>query len=92
MGNHSPGTGFPLTFACSKCRKRYGGIAKMPNAVLRWRLTGRRRALTKAQQGNGHPRALQYRVEYECLNCGHVGWSRQADCERGAVDSTTSEE
>lgn len=89
MGNNaSPGTGFPLSFCCTKCRHRYGGIAKIPHGALRWKLTGRTRALTKAQRSNGHPRALAYRVEYKCLHCGHVGWSRMAECERRAIKET----
>lgn len=43
--------------------------------------TGRTRPLLKSQEGKGHPRALQYRVEYAC-SCGHVGWSRHKGVER----------
>lgn len=79
MAGH--GTGCPISFGCAKCRVRAGGIANMDRRVyLGWVLTGRERPLTKQQRGTGVPRTLQKRVEYRCLTCGHVGWSRHHGC------------
>lgn len=70
------GTGFPVTFRCSKCkngRDWRGGESEKGTNV---RLTGETKPLSSSQLGKGNPRAMNIRAQYECLDCGHVGWSR----------------
>lgn len=41
--------------------------------------TGVTKPLAKSQRGNGGRRVLQERVQYRCLDCGHVGLTRVKD-------------
>jgi len=73
----STGTGYPFTFRCAKCKRlRDWQRPEHEDKGCNVEATGRTRPLAAAQQGYGHRRALQYRVEYRCLDCGHIGWSR----------------
>jgi len=78
------GTGYPNLFRCTRCkvmfrsRLRHGYSKRDGTNVVR---TGRIKPLLASQKGRCHSRALLHRVEYECLDCGHVGWTRNADVE-----------
>lgn len=78
MGSNG-GSGYPNTLRCTKCKtgsdwkRRPSGLG---TDLVR---TGRTKPLAKSQQGYGNRRALQERVEYRCLDCGHVGWTRMKD-------------
>jgi ribosomal protein S14 len=86
------GTGWPITFACAKCRKRW--LYYRTGSPWRYRsdrpgfnytTTGVVRALTSSQQGNGHNRAAFVRMQYRCDDCGHVGFSRHIEVHRRFV-------
>lgn len=80
------GTGQPLWFCCSKCRRRWGyhryhdtDLGRMHrHDGYRHRvvLTGRERV--KAD-GRSHGRSTNRLREYTCKDCGHTGWSRHND-------------
>lgn len=68
------GTGQPYWLKCAKCRlslRRSGG--------MNLEATGKTLPLSKGQRGRGGRRVLQLRVQYRCLDCKHVGWSRHVD-------------
>lgn len=68
------GTGWPLWFACAKCRKDWTRIYRdRGHAVVR---TGRTRPY---KGGNRGVRGLNTFHEYRCTDCGHIGWSRHVD-------------
>lgn len=73
------GTGWPLSFWCSVCRKNRGldldkNRHDAPGRdVVR---TGRTRSYTG---GNRGARGLNTFHEYTCSHCGHTGWSRHVD-------------
>jgi len=67
----SHGTGQPIRFRCSACRRRFGSITGYK--VVR---TGRTRP---KDDGRATRRSLNTEHEYKCLHCGHVGWSRHVD-------------
>ena len=76
MSGTNGGTGQPIWFCCSECRKtRDGRTNGGPYDAI---LTGRTR---KAPQGNTRGRNSSFRFEYHCQYCGHVGWSRHVDLE-----------
>lgn len=81
MGRGS-GTGTPLWFQCSECRiacRKWRGRHGRPyrrGQRDRVELTGRRRPVN---DGNARGRSANVRVEYRCLDCGHVGWTRHTD-------------
>jgi len=74
------GTGHPLTFACAKCRVK-GCFGSDDSRRWRffqhhkWVATGARR---KRWTGNNPAGRVDpvYQYGYQCLDCGHVGWSR----------------
>lgn len=76
------GAGYPLTLRCAKCKKgaeafEYGHFVGLRDIGTRLEATGRIKDLLSSQYGRGcGRRSLQYRAEYKCLDCGHVGWSR----------------
>ncbi len=83
MPGTNAGTGQPISFRCSRCRRRHGtreyfGERRTSGRGLvdRVMLTGRKR---KAPPGGGGPRNSNYRREYICIDCEHVGWSRHID-------------
>lgn len=62
------------------CRKCLGGLSPSTHS---WALTGKTRALTKAQRARERHKThlgvepMQY--GYRCLDCGHVGFTRSSD-------------
>jgi len=76
MPGTNAGTGHPLTFRCAKCKA--GGLAYdwdgrwvgLRDIGTRWETTGR------IKNGGAYGcRMSGKKVEYRCLDCGHVGWS-----------------
>lgn len=76
MPGSNAGTGQPIHFFCSKCRRSRG-----------WRDIGSRRGYNVIRTGRTKPyrggkrgtRGLDTFHEYKCLDCEHVGWSRHTD-------------
>lgn len=83
----SSGTGSPVHFMCSACRRSRGAgrghEGPVPGRAERVRLNGRRRQRDCATARHG--RTLR---EYECLDCGHVGWSAHQDLKVWATRPT----
>jgi len=82
------GTGVPLSFRCSACRRKYGtdeyhgqSWSRDRGWVDRVVLTGRERRM---KRGSPCPRSDDVQREYRCRDCGHVGWSRHSDLRRKA--------
>lgn len=71
--SRSRGTGQPVWFRCSQCR-RHRAIGGFASDVS---LTGRTRPKC---DGNAGMRSTTTEREYKC-SCGHVGWSRHVDLE-----------
>lgn len=80
MPGTNAGTGHPITFRCSECRKAYphGVYSSHYGRMNRVKLTGRKRP---AGSGRGY-RKSDFSREYRCLDCGHTGWSTHIDLER----------
>lgn len=70
--------GQPLHFACAKCRRSPGyrdGRGFIRRSVgTNYRTTGKYK-YQKPKGGNWHSWP-EHSYQYECLDCGHVGWSR----------------
>ena len=79
MPGTNAGTGRPLTLRCAKCRLDFFAMRRSSACGTRLVRTGRERPLPKSQRGNGGSRVLLYLVEYRCLDCGHVGFTRMSD-------------
>ena len=77
MPGTNAGTGYPLTFRCAKCKVGRDYKSWSHREVSRgchYKLTGR----TRDAKGVGY-RQGQFKVEYECLDCGHIGWTQHID-------------
>jgi hypothetical protein len=74
------GTGRPLNFQCSNCRKRKG---YPPNRyydqgyINQVTLTGKTKSAFDGNAQSG--RSTSTAVQYTCNFCGHTGWSRHHD-------------
>lgn len=75
MGSNN-GTGQPMYLRCAKCKTRRGRFYGQPE---RLEATGRTRP---RRDGRGGARITHRFIEYRCLVCGHVGWSKHMDAER----------
>lgn len=80
MAGH--GTGSPLTFGCTKCRQTWERLRRwdrvlsnLPGRLDRVKLTGRSKPRPPGSSRRAYARNLEVAFEYECLDCGHVGWS-----------------
>jgi hypothetical protein len=80
MGSNN-GTGQPYWFRCSKCRSTTRGGSGGWSADVT--LTGRRRP----HRGKAGARNSFIDREYECGDCGHVGWSCHVDLAYKAGES-----
>lgn len=90
MGNRSHGTGSPIAFQCSACRrsKGFGDRFDRMEGSRRGRadrveLTGRMSASKTKLRSYARQTAISR--EYRCLDCGHVGWSTHVDLEQRVV-------
>jgi hypothetical protein len=76
MGSNG-GSGRPMWFRCSKCRKRNRWDRDDRRGYRRdVVLTGRVRKIDDGRSGGRNSNRLR---EYKCTCCGHVGWSRHTD-------------
>lgn len=69
----SAGPGSPISFRCAKCRRR-DDWRNPSSKGRRVRLTGRNK-----WKGKRSARHTSVYLEYECLDCGHIGWSSHID-------------
>lgn len=84
------GTGTPIFFQCAACRRCKGASYDtdqyrahvMKGRLGRVRLTGRSKPNPSRRRNQ---RCSDTSREYECLDCGHVGWSIHKDLERKYV-------
>ena len=76
MPGSNAGTGYPLTLRCAKCKAGRDWENPGDRAGENIEATGRTKPLLSSQQGRGNPRALYFRAEYRCKDCGHIGWTR----------------
>lgn len=91
MPGTNAGTGKPLTLKCAKCKKiptwytDHQGKRDWhatPGTIVR---TGKVRGEPKPY--GSHLRMLGEHHQYECLDCGHVGWTRHVDILRKPMKS-----
>ena len=80
--NWNSGAGAPSTFQCSSCRS-LNGLGWPNGSASRVTLTGR----TRPYRGKGHAMTSKTAREYECGDCGHVGWSNHRHLEAKAGES-----
>ena len=73
MPGSNNGTGRPLTFRCSICRRNKVHAAH--GYANRIQLTGKK----KSSPTNCGCRNDEWAREYICTDCGHRGWSRHTD-------------
>lgn len=73
--SRSSGAGSPIWFRCARCRKG-GGPGGF---VQRVKPTGK--AKPSPRPGVRGARSAKQSYQYECLDCGHVGWSNHKDLE-----------
>ena len=82
--SRSHGSGQPIHFKCSNCRKwrtqlvRDGALDCL--AGRKFVATGERRR--RFTTGGGPRIDNQFQYQYRCNDCGHVGWSRHVDVRR----------
>jgi hypothetical protein len=76
MPGTNGGTGYPFTLRCGKCRTSRARRDD-PKRGLNLVATGRTRSAA-----NKGIRQTNRRIEYECLDCGHAGWTQHMDAER----------
>lgn len=76
MSGTRGGTGRPLHFRCSWCRRT--DVPWPYGAAQRVVLTGRARS---KRDGRSSGRNSDTERQYSCGDCGHLGWSRHADLE-----------
>jgi hypothetical protein len=77
MPGTNAGTGYPLTFRCAKCKvgRNWRSFFRFDTERGRnYRLTGR----TRSAKRIGY-RQADIKMEYECLDCGHIGWTQHID-------------
>lgn len=70
MGSRGAYAGQPYSFRCAKCKQR----RKLP------RVTGKTRA--QRSEGMNYHNWGDVAYQYECPECGHIGWTRHPDVER----------
>lgn len=78
MPGTNAGTGCPLTLKCAKCRLSRNWSRNFREGLV---ATGRTRAVSRRSI-----RQTTRKVEYRCLDCGHVGWTQHIDAERLPVE------
>jgi len=76
MPGTNGGTGYPYHLQCGRCKRSLHSVFHDAVHFRRgYRLvaTGRTKPLKTAHRGI---RCTDRRIEYRCLDCGHVGWSK----------------
>jgi hypothetical protein len=79
MPGTNAGTGQPISFCCSNCRKG-NDYSRQQSRHKGVRMTGKIRP--QRNWGHGGARVSQFEMQYECNHCRHIGWSRHIQCER----------
>lgn len=82
--------GQPHSFACAMCRKSMSFYENSCTVGRRYRTTGRSRP--RRSQGMNYRHWGKIAYEYECLDCGHVGWSRHPDVARRYTNDLAREQ
>jgi len=89
------GTGYPLSFACSKCRLAWRSrwdvraeYVEIPADVDKVDLTGKER---DPRNADPFPRKSDKERQYVCRVCGFTGWSTHIDLERKAANARPSD-
>jgi len=79
MPETNAGTGYPLTLRCAKCKTaRHWWYRWSYTRGLNLEATGKTRP---AKRRNAR-RQTDRKIQYRCLDCGHVGWTQHIDAER----------
>lgn len=65
------GSGRPRALRCWQCKRN----RLVHHEGIRLELTGR----TEQRRVRGVPRDEPLRIEYACLDCGHMGWSTHTE-------------
>ena len=83
MPGTNAGTGQPYAFKCANCSRHWwrGSIGTTQHG-REYKATGKIRPLASGQRGGGGSRMVPFRIQYQCLECGHIGWSRHKDVAR----------
>jgi len=79
MPGTNAGTGQPIALRCSQCRQRRGRYFPMMPANHGFNLIATGRVRPARHRGI---RQTHRRIQYRCLDCGHVGWTQHSDAER----------
>jgi hypothetical protein len=76
----SVGAGSPLTLRCTKCKRLRDWRHDTSYRDMRLRPTGKFR---KRHKYTLRIRSIPWpwQAQYECLNCGHLGWTTHLDIE-----------
>lgn len=81
--SRSAGPGSPITFKCARCRTYRRTV---PGAGLNYEPTGKTRVESPER---GHAPGIRHSsrlaIQYRCIDCKHVGWSRHNDVARKAA-------
>lgn len=75
--SRSSGTGHPLYLRCGRCKRHRDWRTK---DIPKLEATGKTRPCRRWTSG-GIRQTNQY-VQYRCLTCGFVGWSKHSDAGR----------
>lgn len=78
----SAGTGQPIWVKCPVARRTVGVGPFTHGPKSNLKLTGRRRHRFSRLAGSGGRSDTRFIYEFQCLDCGHVGWSRHIDIAR----------
>ena len=83
--NWNSGAGSPNTFRCWKCRLNAGKFYGRPDMgagrIDRVDLTGKTKQRSANARGALGLRSSWTSYQYECFDCGHVGFSNHRDLE-----------
>jgi len=75
MAGTNAGTGKPLFLKCAKCKKKRDHYYN----ALTGRLVRTGKVRGEPKSYGSHMRMLGEHYQYECLDCGHIGWSKHID-------------
>lgn len=80
MPGTNAGTGHPLTLRCAKCRLGRDW-RRHSDRGTRLEATGKWKRICALEYPIAHLRLTWRRIQYRCLDCGHIGWTRHVDAE-----------
>lgn len=71
-----PGTGYPLTFRCTKCKRGdWRDRRRGTNYEIIARVASKKRGLMMRSDS-------EHKYQFRCLDCGHIGWTRHEYAKR----------